>query len=312
MPLRTVGRAFLLVVFLAFACSDGEGRDVADGQRVSAETSQAHETERDWAIARGTLEWALDQGLDQLPIGETAAMIGSTFVGEPYVPGTLELPGPEDLVVNLRAFDCVTFVEHVLVLARLATGAAGAPAELLTDEEAFRNAYRGELTGFRYRDGIIDGYPSRLHYFTEWMDHAVATDRVEDVTATLGGVPDERPIHFMSSHPDAYRQLAEDASLLEPIREVEARLSAEERLFVPQERIREVEEGIRNGDVIAAVSTVEGLDIAHTGLALWQDGRLHLLHAPLVGESVEISERPLGERIQGINGQKGIRVARPR
>ena len=45
---------------------------------------------------------------------------------------------------------------------------------------------------------------------------------------------------------------------------------------------------------------------------LWQDGRLHLLHAPLVGRSVEISEVPLADRIPGIGGQDGIMVARLR
>ena len=71
-------------------------------------------------------------------------------------------------------------------------------------------------------------------------------------------------------------------------------------------------DGIRNGDVIAASSTLPGLDIAHTGLALWVDGRLHLMHAPLVGKSVEISALPLAERILEIQGQDGIMVARPR
>jgi hypothetical protein len=56
---------------------------------------------------------------------------------------------------------------------------------------------------------------------------------------------------------------------------------------------------------------VSGLDVAHTGLALRIDGRLHLLHAPLVGDSVEISEVPLAERILDISGQDGIMVARP-
>ena len=54
-----------------------------------------------------------------------------------------------------------------------------------------------------------------------------------------------------------------------------------------------------------------GLDIAHTGLALWVDGKLHLMHAPLVGTVVEISKLPLADRIQGIEGQDGIMVARP-
>jgi hypothetical protein len=35
------------------------------------------------------------------------------------------------------------------------------------------------------------------------------------------------------------------------------------------------------------------------------------MHAPLVGTDVEISVRPLAERISGFGGQDGIMVARP-
>jgi hypothetical protein len=63
------------------------------------------------------------------------ALVASTFVGTPYEPGTLELPGPERLVVNLRTFDCVTLVEHALVLARLITRGGEA---VLADDETFR------------------------------------------------------------------------------------------------------------------------------------------------------------------------------
>jgi hypothetical protein len=267
-----------------------------------------HETEEDWAVARATLEWAWSQDLDLLPVGEVAAILGATFVGAPYVPGTLEVPGPEGLVVNLTEFDCVTFVEHILVLARLTVEAG---AELLDDEEVFRNRYRGALTGLRYRGGILDGYPSRLHYFSEWLGDAEAKGWVRRVTADLGGIRDQRPIHFMSSNPHAYRQLAEDPSLVQAVRRTEERISAEPRYFIPEDRIAAVAREIRNGDVIGAVSTVDGLDIAHTGIAFWHGDRLHLLHAPLVGESVEISARPLAERIQRIGSQKGIMVARP-
>ena len=72
-----------------------------------------------------------------------------------------------------------------------------------------------------------------------------------------------------------------------------------------------VEDRIQDGDIIAATSTVAGLDIAHTGIALWRDGRLHLLHAPLAGGVVQISELSLAERIQRIGGQDGVMVARP-
>ena len=80
---------------------------------------------------------------------------------------------------------------------------------------------------------------------------------------------------------------------------------------MPEDRIAAVADLIRDGDIIAATSTVEGLDVAHTGLALWVDGSLRLMHAPLVGEAVQISEETLAERIQRIEGQDGIIVARP-
>jgi hypothetical protein len=133
---------------------------------------------------------------------------------------------------------------------------------------------------------------------------------VTDVTEELGGERDAEPVNFMSTHPDAYRQLA-DVANVERVRATEATLSAAGRTYVPEDRIAEAASGIQDGDIIAATSTVPGLDVAHTGLALWVDGALHLLHAPLVGDSVEISTVPLAERILSITGQDGILVARP-
>src|SRR5688500_6250358 len=92
---------------------------------------------------------------------------------------------------------------------------------------------------------------------------------------------------------------------------METRLTGVPRYFIPEAQIAAHEREIQDGDVIAATSTLEGLDIAHTGIALWQNGRLHLMHAPLVGKVVEISEVPLASRIQTIGAQDGIMVARP-
>jgi len=282
----------------------GSGSDVP--VHVEGELD-GHETERDWTIVRGTLEWARSRAYQDLPPGELAAVLGTAFVGTPYEPGTLELPGGERLVVNLREFDCVTLVEHLVVLSRVTLTASSA---LVANEGALRDRYRAELTRLRYRGGEISGYGSRLHYFSEWLQDAEAKGILRDVTRELGGVVDPRPIHFMSSNPGSYRQLSEDPVQLEVVRATEGILNKRVRHYIPQERIAQVEAGILNGDVIAAVSTVDGLDVAHTGIAIRHGGRVHLLHAPLVGDSVEISERPLAERILGISGQQGIIVAR--
>lgn len=257
------------------------------------------DTPEDSLIFERTVAWVRESRSDTLPIGELIAAIGQRFVGAPYTPGLLEVPETEQLVVNLREFDCVTYVEHMLSMARAI--AAGEPTY---------GRFKDELRRIRYRDGELTGYPSRLHYFSEWISNNDDKGVVENITQALGGVRDTTGIDFMSRHTESYRQLADSVNL-QAIREKEAELSSFPRYMIPENRIADVADQIRNGDVIAATSTVPGLDIAHTGLALWVDGRLHLMHAPLVGSVVEISEVPLAERIQRIEAQDGIMVARP-
>lgn len=48
----------------------------------------------------------------------TPDVVGSYFLGRPYVARTLERLGDERLVVNLREFDCLTLVENSLAISR--------------------------------------------------------------------------------------------------------------------------------------------------------------------------------------------------
>lgn len=264
-------------------------------------------SQEDWNVFQSTVRWGQVARIDTLSFGDAVAAVGRRFVGTAYVPGTLEVEGPERVVVNFQGLDCVTFVENALALTRFIR--ADGP-RLLPDRRAAEARYEALLAQYRYRSGRLDGYPSRLHYFSEWLSDNARRGLLVNIGPRLGAIPDPEPIDFMSTHADAYRQLA-DTAVLRMIRQTEARLAEAERLFVPESRIAEVADRIQDGDVIAATSTIPGLDVAHTGLALWVDGALHLLHAPLVGEAVEISEAPLAERILRIESQDGIMVARP-
>jgi hypothetical protein len=245
------------------------------------------------------IAWARAQRLDTMHIGEAIVALGRTFVGTRYTPGTLELPGPERLIVNLRELDCVTFVENVLALVRtLRAGRADFPS------------FQRELVHVRYRAGVLSGYPSRLHYFSEWIADNEAKGVVRDITASLSGRVDPDSITFMTRHRESYRQLADTATFVE-IARIETTLTGRRRYYIPEDEIAAAAPRIRNGDIIAATSTAPGLDVAHTGIALWIQGRLHLMHAPLVGSAVEISEQPLAERIRTIKTQDGVMVARP-
>jgi hypothetical protein len=212
-------------------------------------------------------------------------------------------------VINLHEFDCVTFVENMLAMARFIRHDGVAA---LRNRPVAERRYAEYLRELRYRGGQLEGYPSRLHYFSEWLADNARRGHLELLTERLGGRVDREPITFMSTHPSSYRQMADNV-VFQAIRAMESRLNAgPPRWYIPEDRIAAIENGIRSGDVIAATSTVAGLDVAHTGIALWKNGRLHLLHAPLVGKFVEISDLPLAERILGIKTQDGIMVARPR
>ena len=360
MNARQLARCAVLAgVFAALVCFAVYDRLWEGGRE--AQVSQAAEddllqrpaagTARDWEIAREHFAWAVTQPPGTFPrFGDLLARIGERFVGTRYQPHTLERAGPERLVINLEALDCVTFVENVLVLARLAWSARTDAADIagalddagasddggasdaglasgasdasatgtaasrlsgpLDDPDRFQAAYRDKLTRIRYRGGELDGYASRLHYFSEWISDNEASGLLDAISRDLGGVADPSPIDFMSTHPDAYRQLA-DPDVVAEIARMEARLGQVERHYIPAGAIDAAAAGIRDGDIIAATSTVAGLDVAHTGIALWRDGTLRLLHAPLAGSHVQISEESLAERITRIGGQDGIMVARP-
>lgn len=239
------------------------------------------------------------EGVQRQPVGELVGMAGRSFLGAPYEANTLQEPGEEHLVVNLRTFDCVTFFESCLAIAR---------CYALGERKA--DAFRAELRRMRYRKGIINGYPSRLHYFSDWMRDNVAKKIVTDATPGIGGEPDRRILNFMSTHPASYRQLA-STEVAGAIAASERNLSAARRWFLPKTRIEASLPALRTGDVIGITTSIDGLDCSHTGLAVEEAGVVKFLHAPLSGGVVQFSRGSLADYLAEHEKQTGIIVARP-
>jgi len=230
--------------------------------------------------------------------GEVVAAVGRQFLGAPYVAHLLEEPADERLVVNLRQFDCLLLVESSLAIART----------LLLGSSSY-DVFRAQLMFIRYRGGVIREYPSRLHYFTDWVADNVHKGVLEDVTRALGGGRRTTPIRFMSTHTESYRQLS-NPGYLEEIRSAEERLSSMERYVLPVRLLEEVSERLRSGDVIGTVSSVEGLDIAHSGLLTADGGMLRFLHAPLSQGKVEVAPGSFIDYLER-HSVSDIVVARP-
>lgn len=242
------------------------------------------------------------QELDQLPSTSTndeITQIGKTFLGTPYVEKTLEIGEKETLVVNLRGLDCTTFVENVLAFALLQK-----------ENKSDFNDFVKYLKTIRYRNGSLDGCSSRLHYFTDWIRNNNEKGIVKEITSELGGIEMEKSVNFMGTHRDLYPFLADEANY-EKILEVEAALAKEALCILPQDAIEPIENKLENGDIIALATSIKGLDVTHTGLAIrMPSGRIHLLHASISGE-VTITKVPLVDYLKKIKSNIGIVVARP-
>lgn len=244
--------------------------------------------------------------------GEMSALVARvarTFLGRPYIANTLNEPkaaaqlaaeDAEPLVCRLDAFDCVTLVESSLAIARA-----------IAADRPDWGGYQRELERLRYREGRREGYASRLHYFSEWIADNERRGNLRDLTPSLGGVPDPRPIRFMTAHRSAYKKLAND-QVFARIQASEAALSKLPRHVLPKDRVAGVLPLLQSGDIVAFATDIEGLDVVHTGLVeRLPDGSVHLLHAPEPGQQVTVSKKPLAEYIQGFKHHIGLMIARP-
>lgn len=239
---------------------------------------------------------------------ETAISIGKQFLGKPYIPHTLDLNPAEQLVVNLHEFDCTTYLESVLALTLAWQEVTARPNPVLA-EQSFRNY----LTRLRYRNGRIDGYASRLHYFSDWLRDNERKGLITDVSSELpGNQTVAKPVSYMTTatykyphlnNPETFKQLAE----------TEASLSQQSFSFIPTKNVRQAEAQLHEGDIVMLLAARPGLDMKHVGLAIRQpNGRMHLLHASSDHGMVVISSIPISDYLIQHKRLSGIRVARLR
>ena len=161
-------------------------------------------------------------------IGERVGLISGYFLGRPYLANPL-VGSPEEreqFVTRLDAFDCVTFVESVLALARCRR-----PED-----------YDRELSALRYEGGKID-WAARNHYTSDWIARNVAAGRLEPLLAEHT-IAEERLLCALDGYPSKEQRLG----------------------YLPRARAELLATAGRTGDVVCFVSTRPELDTFHLGL----------------------------------------------
>ena len=224
------------------------------------------------------------------------------MLGVPYVAGTLDGNEEEQLVVLVDSLDCTTFVETVLAFC-----IADKRGE--RDYEGFRKA----LTQIRYRDGILNGYTSRLHYFSDWIRNNEQMGFVKECTSeTACSQPKELWLDFMTSHVDSYLPMKKNPELVQEMAAHEKNWQGTVVSYIPKEKLNLSPEElkIKDGDVLAMVTNIKGLDIVHVGFAFWKEGKLHLLHASSSAKKVIEDPKTQYESSKNTKAHIGVRAIR--
>jgi hypothetical protein len=216
------------------------------------------------------------------------SLIGMQFLGKPYASHALSDQNPEKLVVDLNAFDCVTFIENSLALVQ---------------SNGIDSIYRKGLIHNRYAGDSIT-YEKRYHYFS---------DAMRNLRFPLVGTRDmlvqaPKSFSFLSTYLSTKPAVQID---LVRLRERERALSQQPFVYIPIALLNKLLPLLKSGDLIGLVSKKSSIDFLHTGMVYRQNGHVYLLHASQEFNRVMISKLTLVDYLKTHKQFIGVCAFRP-
>lgn len=229
---------------------------------------------------------------------------GKQFLGVPYVGHTLEVGDKEHLIINTRELDCTTFVENVLALYLC-----------YQKKDASFRSFCDQLRSIRYRGGKLTDYTSRLHYFTWWGEDNEKMGFVKSVgtNAFPFTATQQLNINYMTTHPTLYKHLKANPQFVKVIAAQEKASNGKTYRYIPKSLLNRSEQelkSIKTGDIVSLITKKAGLDTSHVGIAVWQNGKLHLMHASSIYQKVVLDSTTFYDYGQRQTSMLGIRVYR--
>ena len=165
------------------------------------------------------------------------------FLGFPYKPFPLigSADSPEVFAASLDGFDCVTYIETVLALAR------GVSVD----------GFITWLRKIRYEQGCVE-WKRRNHYMTGWMRNNLRDGTICHISAsTVPTVTRERVLNVLPGLPARRTTIK----------------------LVPKSALARLARGLCNGELIFVASARKNLDVFHAGIIVRSGNRLLIRHA---------------------------------
>lgn len=229
--------------------------------------------------------------------------VGKMFIDRPYVGQTLDREKKERLVVNVREVDCTTYVEYVLAVTLC-----------VKNKKTTFSDFCKYLADIRYIGGKV-GYTTRQHYFSIWINDNIKDGFIEEIVFKQSPFTAIQTVNvdYMTKHVSSYFMLKNNRQWIKDIRNLENSINGKSYRYIPKSRIKNTKQLrniIKEGDILAIVTTKKGLDISHLGLAVWKKDGLHLLNASSIHKKVISEPMTLSQYLQKHPSFVGIRVIR--
>jgi cell wall-associated NlpC family hydrolase len=175
-------------------------------------------------------------------IGDRIDALSRSFIGYPYkwIPLVGSVDTPEVFVASLDGFDCVTFIETVVALARASNA----------DDFATR------LRRIRYEKGRVE-WNRRNHYVTDWIRNNIRERALRPLSTHVPTIAKERILNVVEGLPPRRAHIR----------------------CVPKPLASRLESRLQTGDVIFFVSTKKNLDTFHGGIVVRNSDSLLMRHA---------------------------------
>jgi len=251
----------------------------------------------DGKIFQRLVEYAATAKLEEASMGKIVQSIAHQLLNSEYKAGLLDQFSQETLVVSLRQFDCLLFIENVLAIAN----------NVATKNYNYQT-YTKSLENQRYWNGEINGYCSRLHYFSDWINDNQRRGNIKNITTQLGSIKTSKKLNFMTTHRNSYKQLAKNDNNFKCIARVEQSLSSDFN-YIPTKNIKKIYSSLEPGDIVGVATNIPGLDFTHTGFVYRQsNGKVGLIHASPAGKVVIAQD--LQNYIGNVDNAIGIVVSR--
>jgi len=217
-------------------------------------------------LSRRHVQQLLSKTKPKRSAGDRIEVLSRQFLGLPYTINPLigSANDPEIFVTSFKGFDCVTYVETVLALARAAN-----PDDFVD-----------ELRKIRYQDGRID-YSRRNHYMTSWIRNNARAGAVREALNRARRVSKRRLLNVVPGLPPKTQQFE----------------------CVPKPEVRRVIGELRTGDLIFFASTRSHIDVFHSGIVIKDGDRVLLRHASKSRNGVveqDLSEFLKANRMAGV------------